>query len=148
MDWTKKNSNLRPGDIILFRKKKGFLRKFFSKFIKELDDFVLGVVDIWGNTFVMFREDGSIKLVNPDKIFKRKKYKNISIFTPKKVYSKNESTRYCNYMFGVDPKISKEPFLTMLANMVRPNTFDKPWKSSKSDIEINRYYKKKILKHG
>lgn len=34
-----------------------------------------------------------------------------------------------------------------LANIVRPETFEKPWATNPLDVDLNKYYKEKIISH-
>lgn len=34
-----------------------------------------------------------------------------------------------------------------LANVVRPHTFEKPWATNPLDVDLNKYYKEKTVKH-
>lgn len=194
MKWTIKNSNLRPGDIILshsntwlslgIRRFLNIYRKKLGLPVRTLFSHAAGIIEVWGELYVVEAVAEGVVIRKFEDQYENK-LNRCKVITPRKLYSKMEAINYCklaqeltfksteydyaNFIYQIDmilrtkhsmdedwkgptnkkasDRLYCSELVATIANRVRPNTFSKPWATNPLDVDLNKYYKEKVIQH-
>jgi hypothetical protein len=192
--WTTKNSNLRPGDIIL-TSENSFLSKQIRRFmniyrkklglpVRTLYSHAAGVIEVWGEIYVVEAIADGVNIRKFEDTY-AKRMNRSKVLTPKKIYSKDEAKEYCKIaqemtfkphrydilglIYQMDmivrtkntmnenwagptgnkatDRLYCSELVATLASIVRPRTFNKPYATNPLDVDLNKWYKDKVITH-